>query len=261
MIRKYSKVWWLYAINSFQTQLNVRWGLLLFLIAKILRFAMYILFIVILLTKTHLLAGYSLDQMILFFLSFNLVDMLAQLTLREVYRFRAQIISGNFDFYLIKPVNPLFRSLFGGPDLLDFITLIPLIWAIAFFINKLGLLNLFSLVSYVFMILVGFSIALSFHILVLALAVVTTEIDNAIMLYRDIMAMGRMPIDIYRQPLREFLTFIIPVGIAMTFPAKALLGLLSPPLIIYSAVFALALFYLSIKSWNYALKKYSSASS
>ena len=147
MIRKYLKVWWLYTIISFQTQLNVRWGLLLFLIAKILRFAMYILFIVILLTETRLLAGYSLDQMILFFLSFNLVDMLAQLFLREVYRFRAQIVSGNFDFYLIKPVNPLFRSLFGGPDLLDFLTLIPLVWAIVFFINKLGLWNLLSLAS------------------------------------------------------------------------------------------------------------------
>lgn len=261
MMRKYLNVWWLYTINSFQTQLNVRWGLLLFLIAKILRFAMYILFIVVLLSKTRLLAGYSLDQMILFFLSFNLVDMLAQLILREVYRFRAQIISGNFDFYLMKPVSPLFRSLFGGPDLLDFITLIPLIWAIIFFINKLGLLHLFTLTSYILMILVGFSIALSFHILVLALAVVTTEIDNAVMLYRDIMAMGRMPIDIYKEPIRGFLTFIIPVGITMSFPAKTLLGLLSPSLIIYSVVFAIILFYLSIKSWQYALKKYSSASS
>ena len=111
------------------------------------------------------------------------------------------------------------------------------------------------------MILVGFSIALSFHILVLALAVMTTEIDNAIMLYRDVMAMGRMPIDIYRPPLKELLTFIVPVGIAMTFPAKVLLGLLSPSLIIYSGLFALTLFYLAVKSWHYALKKYSSASS
>lgn len=261
MIKKYLKVWLLFTINSFQTQLNVRWGLLLFLIAKILRFGMYILFIIILLDKTKVLAGYTLDQTILFFLTFNLVDMLSQLIFRDVYRFRGQIISGNFDFYLLKPVSPLFRSLFGGPDLLDFVTLIPLIFAIIFFINKLGLLTLFGITGYLVMVLIGFSIALAFHILVLALAVVTTEIDNAIMLYRDIMAMGRMPIDIYREPIRGILTFIIPVGIMMSFPVKSLLGLLSPQLFLYSALFAGILFYLSLKAWKYSLKKYSSASS
>lgn len=261
MFKKYLKVWLLFTINSFQTQLNVRWGLLLFLIAKILRFSIYILFIIILLNNTKLLAGYNLDQTILFFLTFNLVDMLSQLIFRDVYRFRGQIISGNFDFYLLKPVSPLFRSLFGGPDLLDFATLIPLIFAIIFFINKLGLLTLFGISIYIFMVLIGFFIALSFHILVLSLAVVTTEIDNAIMLYRDVMAMGRMPIDIYKEPIRGILTFIIPVGIMMSFPVKSLLGLLSPQLFIYSAFFSATLFYLSLRAWKYSLKKYSSASS
>lgn len=261
MIKKYLRVWLLFTINSFQTQLNVRWGLLLFLIAKILRFSIYVLFIIILLNNTKLLAGYTLDQTLLFFLTFNLVDMLSQLVFRDVYRFRGQIISGNFDFYLLKPVSPLFRSLFGGPDLLDFATLIPLIFAIIFFINKLGLLTLFGITGYLGMVLIGFSIALSFHILVLALAVVTTEIDNAIMLYRDIMAMGRMPVDIYREPIRGILTFIIPVGIMMSFPVKSLLGLLSPQLFLYSTFFAAVFFYLSLRAWKYSLKKYSSASS
>lgn len=261
MIKKYFLVWWILANNSFQTQLNIRWGLLIFLIAKILRFAVFIIFIFILVKQTKLLAGYNLEQMVLFFLSFNLVDMLAQLLLREVYRFRSQIILGNFDFYLLKPVNPLFRALFGGPDLIDFTTLIPLVISILYIINQMGLFNLPSLMIYFFMISIGFIIALSFHILVLSLAVVTTEIDNALMLYRDIMSMGKMPIDIYKEPIRSLLTFIIPVGIAMSFPAKALLGLLSVQMIFYALIFAMVIFLLSLKSWQYALKNYSSASS
>lgn len=258
---KYLKIWWLYATASFQVQMVVRWALLIFLLVKILRFGIFIFFIVILVQKTTFLGGYNLDETILFYLSFNLVDILAQLFFREVYRFRPAIVMGTFDFYLIKPISPLFRSLATGPDLIDFFTLIPLIFAIGYFINRLNITDPIAIVMYIFLILVGLTIALSFHILVLSLAVVTTEIDHAVMVYRDIAAMGRMPIDIYIEPIRAFLTFIIPVGIMMSFPTKSLLGLLSPFNIIYACFFAIILFLISLKVWSYSLRQYSSASS
>ncbi|MBI2017459.1 ABC-2 family transporter protein [Candidatus Daviesbacteria bacterium] len=261
MLKKYLKIWWIYAINSFQSQFAVRWALLVFLIGKILRFSLFTLFIIILLQKTNVLAGYTLNQTMLFFLSFNLVDILTQLVFREVYRFRSQIVFGNFDFSLSKPINPLFKSLFGGPDILDFFTLIPLIFAIFYFISQMGMMDLFSIMLYLLLIIVAFVISLSFHILVLSLAILTTEIDHTIMLYRDIAAMGRMPIDIYKEPIRGLLTFVIPVGIMMSYPTKALLGVLSPVFIIYAFIFAVSFLLLSLKVWNYALKKYSSASS
>lgn len=260
MIR-YFRVWWLYTINSFQVQLNVRWAFLLFLLAKILRFATFMFFLVILVKSTKVLAGYNLDQVILFFLSFNLLDIVSQLLLREVYRFRGAILSGNFDFYLLKPLNPLFRSLFTGADLFDFITLIPLIFAVVYFINKLALLSPINLASYSLMLLVGFLVALSFHILVLSLGILTTEVDNAIFIYRDLVGMGRVPVDIYMEPIRGLITFVIPVAVMMSFPAKALLGELSAFNFFYALIFAALLFFISLKVWGWSLKQYSSASS
>lgn len=261
MIGKYIKIWWFYVVNTFAVQMIVRWALVVFLLVKILRFAIFTFFIVILVQKTTVLAGYTLDETILFFLSFNLVDILAQLFFREVYRFRSVVVTGTFDFYLIKPINPLFRALATGPDLIDFFTLIPLILGVSYFINRLNITDPIAIAVYILLILVGLTIALSFHILVLSLAVVTTEIDHAIMVYRDVVALGRMPIDIYIEPIRGFLTFIIPVGIMMAFPTKALLGLLSPFNIIYAILFAVSLFFISLKIWNYSLRQYSSASS
>lgn len=234
---------------------------MLFVFAKILRFATFIFFLVILVKSTKILAGYNLDQVILFFLSFNLLDIVSQMLLREVYRFRGAVLSGNFDYYLVKPLNPLFRSLFTGTDIFDFITLIPLLAATGLYIDKLHLINPINLLLYFTMLFIGFLTALSFHILVLALGVLTTEVDNAIFLYRDIVGMGRVPIDIYIEPIRAFITFVIPVGIMMTFPAKALMGLLSPIFIIYATLFSLFIFYLSLRVWQHALKSYSSASS
>src|SRR3989344_5994433 len=94
MIKRYLKIWWLFTINSFQAQLSVRWGLALFLIAKILRFALFLFFLIILVKATKSLAGYNLDQVILFFLSFNFLDILSQLLFRDVSRFRGMVLYG-----------------------------------------------------------------------------------------------------------------------------------------------------------------------
>lgn len=260
MVKKYLKVWWIFAWSSMQSQLTTRWAVILFLISKLLRFFIFIIFIVVLLNKTQVLAGYNLTQTLFFFLSFSLVDTLVQTIFREVYRFRPAIINGTFDYYLIKPFNPLFRALVSGPDIIDLILLLPLILVIANFITKLNI-SLEGLIVYILLLTVAFVIALSFHILVLSLAVLTTEIDHAILIYRDVTGMGRFPVDIYREPLRGLLTFALPVGIMMSFPAKALMGLLSMELIIYSVSFAVVFLYISLRIWNLSLKHYSSASS
>lgn len=260
-MKKYFKIWWICASNTVQTQLVMKWAVALFILGKLLRFAIFTIFIIALLDKTKVIAGYTLNQTLLFFLSFNLVDIITQLFFREVYRFRAQIISGSFDFYLIKPVSPLFRSLFGGPDIIDFFTLIPLISAIIYLIFKTGGVSPLSIILYIFMIFIAFLISLSFHVFVLSLAIITTEIDHTIMLYRDIMGMGRMPIDIYKEPVRGLLTFVIPVGIMMSFPAKALLNIIDVFSIFYALTFTAIIFSLALLVWNYALTKYSSASS
>lgn len=258
---KYIKVWLLLTIASFQTFLISRIGALLFISGKVLRFIFFLAFLLLLLSKTTVLAGYDLYQVLLFYLTFNLVDVITQMLFREVYRFREQIISGNFDLILVKPVNSLFRSLFGWTDLLDLITLFPLFITIAYIISKLANITLLGIILYVLMIINALFIAASFHTMVLALAILTTEIDHAIMIYRDFTGMGKVPIDVYSEPVRSLVTFVIPVGIMMSFPAKVLFGILSPLGIISAFIISTILFSCSLILWRYALQNYTSASS
>ena len=81
------------------------------------------------------------------------------------------------------------------------------------------------------------------------------------MIYRDVTSMARFSTDIYKQPLRDLITFIIPVGVMMTFPAKALFGLLNLQMLIIATVIGIVTFGLSLISWHYALTKYTSSSS
>lgn len=256
----YLKIWLNMTKNSFLVIMSQKKLLILFLLGKLMRFGFFILFIIFLLKGTQRLAGYDLNQTMLFFLTFNVIDISAQFLFREVYRFRPLLVSGDFDLILTKPMNALFRVLAGGADLMDLITIPPLIVAIIF-VGKILNPSLVQILLYLLLLFNGLMIAMTFHIAVVSLGIMTLEIDHTIMIYRDVVNLGRFPVDIYKQPLRGVLTYLIPVGIMISLPAKVLIGVVSPFGIIVSFAIGAIGVFISLRFWNFALKRYTSASS
>lgn len=259
--KKHFKIWIKTTAIASQLAFLSRIGAALFLIGKILRVVFFFILILIIASRTHAIAGYSIWQLMLIYASYNIVDLTAQFLLREVYRFRSHIVNGNFDYILTKPMSPLFRSLFAGSDILDFFMIIV---TFAFLLYTFWHLQPFGtnfFILYAALLINALIIEFAFHIFTLSVGVLTTEVDNTIMLFRDLSSMAKYPIDIYQEPLRAFITFVVPIGVMMTFPAKALMGLLSFQFVILSFLLGALFLWLSIKSWNFALKHYSSASS
>ena len=247
---------------GFNADLTNRFAAAFFLMGKFLRFSLFLAFLILLVGRTQTLAGYNVQQVVFFFLTFNLVDIISQFLLRGVYHFRPLIVTGNFDFILTKPLNPLFSSLARRTDILDLLTLIPLVLYIIFFLASGQVVTtLTGILFYLVLVLNALLVALALHIIVLCIGVLTTEVDHLIWIYRDLTNMGRVPIDIYREWLRGFLIFVIPVGVLMTFPAKALMGLLSWQWVLFSIGLSVIFLWGSIRFWRYALNRYSSASS
>jgi ABC-2 type transport system permease protein len=261
-IKHHFKVWVRATLSELQMYFIYPLSTILFLIAKILRFFTFFLFLYLLTDKTKTLAGYTQNQIIFFYLTFNLIDIAEQIFLRGVYWFRGALISGNFDLRLTKPVNPLFSVLFSHTDFIDVSTLILLVFFIINFIQKSAfIISPQNILLYLLLILNGFIIGLSLHIIVSSLGVITLEVDQLIWIYRDLATMARYPIDVYHLHLQRILTFIIPIGLIFTIPAKAFFSLLTPKWIAFSFAFGIIFLLLSLKLWQVCLKRYSSASS
>lgn len=257
-IKRNLKLFFLYSKLSLKTIFQGKLGIVLFTLGKITRFIFLLFMIYLVFSKTKLVKGYTLNQMIIFYLTFNIIDSTAQLLFREVYRFRPQVVSGSFDLILLKPHHPFLRILVGGVDFLDVFLLVPYILLTIYFILQLPNLSLLLTSFYLLLVLNSLIIATAFHIGVLALAILTTEVDHTIMIYRDMTSLGRFPLEIYKEPIRGIFTFIIPIGIMMSFPPKALFNLLSPILYLFSFLVSSVLLFASLKLWNMALKKYQS---
>ena len=256
-MRRNFTIFLLFARNSMRVTTQGRIGVIIFTLGKIIRFVFMFLLLFFIFSKTRVLKGYTFQEAALFYMVFNLVDTLSQILFREVYRFRSLVVSGSLDTILLKPYHPFLRILLGGVDILDIILLIPYTILAIFFALK-GTIIFVNFMGFLILFLNAIWIATSFHILVLAFGVLTTEVDHTILIYRDMTSLGRFPMAIYKEPINSIFTFIIPVGIMTSFPPQALLGTLSPGGYIVSFVISSILFYCALSLWNYALKRYQS---
>lgn len=265
--KKYSiirliKVWLMFFSRAAQSQLLTNWAGVLFLLGKIVRFLLLFIFLFTILGKSNFLLTYTKEQVIGFYLIFNLVDITAQFFFRGVYQFRPLVVQGNYDLDLLKPLPSFFRPIFGWTDILDLITLIPLWIYFIWFVGSHNLVsNILGPILFFLLFLNSLLISFSLHLFVCSVCILTTEIDHLVMVFRDLTSMARFPTDIYQKGVQFVLTFTIPVIILITVPAKALMGLLSWQWVLGSFVIGAVFLFLSLKFWQSALKRYSSASS
>src|SRR3989344_5449270 len=186
--------WWKNSALSLQALLASRLSSILFLVGKFARFGLFIGFLLALKRSITDLAGYSFDQLVVFFLIYSLFDLIGQIFYRGIYWFRDEIISGDFDFRLTKPINPLFQILTSYTDFLDVpllllvITMLIINWPKA----SIDQILIFSAVCILAVIILT-----AIHITVAAIGVVTTAVEHTIWMFRDLATMARVPVDIY----------------------------------------------------------------
>ena len=173
-----------------------------------------------------------------------------------------QVRDGTFDFVLTKPVNAQFIA-----SLRNIV-----VWRLSDVVIGLGLI-VYALAQlhdvptpvqvalFVLMLVSATIIVYTFWLMMVSLAFWFVKLDNFTELFNGFFEAGRYPVTIYRGLVRVVLTFVVPIAFVTTFPASALLGRIDQTTVVMSIAFALGLFVVSNRFWNFAIKHYSSASS
>jgi viologen exporter family transport system permease protein len=86
------------------------------------------------------------------------------------------------------------------------------------------------------------------------------RMENVLELFEGIYQTGRWPVTIYPVWLRFSVTFLVPIGFAVTVPAEALTSRLQWPTLVFAFVFGAAVFAFTRWFWHYGLRHYSGAS-
>lgn len=262
-LKAYIRVWLRLTANQFQMQIaNARGAAVIFILGKALRLATAWVLLYVVVGRAKLLAGYTLPQATLLLLLFNLTQTFTQLFLRGVYMFRQKVIDGTFDFYLLNPLSELFYSLFSQTDPMDILVTIPyLILTLTAWVQAGYALTLPALLVLGGVIGITMIWVVAIHIVIMAIGIRYLEVDNTIMLYRDLERMGAFPTNMYGKYGEFFLNYLAPFGLMATIPANLIFGHTNLLIIPALALIAWGTLQVALWYWRRSLQTYTSASS
>ena len=106
----------------------------------------------------------------------------------------------------------------------------------------------------------GAVIVYSFWLALATLAFWFVKIENILVVFQSTYQAGRWPVGIYPRFLRLVLTFVIPVGFAVTVPAQAAVNRLEPPTLYLALGVAVGISVAARAFWRIGIRHYSGAS-
>jgi len=172
------------------------------------------------------------------------------------------IRKGTLDFVLLKPADAQFlvsTAKFQPWRIIDAVAGV-VVFAVAF--HRLGRVPAPSAVAASLLMLVCAALILySLWILVISAAFFVVKIDNLSFLFVSIFDAARWPADVFRGALRVVFTFVVPLALMTTFPARALLGRLAPAQAALAPVGAFVFAGFARAVWKRSIAHYTSASS
>jgi ABC-2 type transport system permease protein len=109
-------------------------------------------------------------------------------------------------------------------------------------------------------LLVGGVLVYCFWLIMTTGAFWIVRMENVLELFEGIYQTGRWPVTVYPGWLKYSVTFLVPIGFAVTVPAEAVTSRLHWPTLVLAVAFGGALFGFTRWFWRFGLRHYSGAS-
>lgn len=176
-------------------------------------------------------------------------------------RLRQDIREGTFDFVLTKPEDVQVVSsvreirIWQAVDVL--VGLAVLVVAVSQLEGSIGVVEALAFAA---ALVIGGLMIYSFWLVITTVAFWVVRIDEIAELFQGLYQSGRWPVTIYPEWLRVSLTFLVPIGFAVTVPAQALTQRLTPDTFLLAAGFGVVALVLSRTFFRIGLRHYSGAS-
>jgi ABC-2 type transport system permease protein len=193
-----------------------------------------------------------------YFLIGGFVNMFIQ---PSMVRLMEDVHRGTLDFTLLKPIEAQVMVSVREVQLWKVVNVIAGVVLIAIGLTQFGAkVGVVEALAFVGMLLSGLLMVYSFWLILTTFAFWLTRIDNILVIFESMYEAGRYPIRIYPGWLQFTLTFLVPIVFAVTVPAEALLGRLTPNTLVSALGLAIFMLVVSRVFWEEGLRHYSGAS-
>ena len=270
----YRRVWLTFARNSLIREMTFRGNFLITVVTRAFWFCAQItLFKIIFSNVSHITPGWNEYQYFAFMATGMLINALIEsLFMPNCANFSELIRTGNLDFALLKPIDTQFLISFEKMDLAMLNQVLLASGLLAYALLQPETAYTFSLpglLVYLFYVGMGVTILYSLMIALASTSIWFGRNQGLYDFWFYITVFARYPRSIYDgkalpggDMIRFAFTWILPILIVVTVPARLLLGTLQDPtLAITGIIAALAGLMLSRTIFQWSLRSYRSASS
>ena len=256
------RLFWIHLRLGVLNELQYRTNLVIQLVQSTLGLATALLGLGIVFSKTDTLAGWRPAELLAIVGVFTIVSGLTQLVVRpSLARFMEDVRLGTFDFILTKPVDAQILASMRQIEVWKLVDVVVGLVVLTVAINQLGAsVGLAEAISFLVALLAGVTIIYSFLLILATCAFWFVRLDNILNIFQSMYEAGRWPIGIYPPWLRTTLTFLVPIGFAITVPTEGLVGRLTSPNLLGAIALAIALPVVARVFWRIGVRHYSGAS-
>jgi ABC-2 type transport system permease protein len=261
-LHKYLKLYGIFLARYLQRLMEYRLDFLIGVAGYFLLQASGILFLWLVFRKIPALNGWSFNQL-LFIYGFSLIPKgLDHLFCDNLWMLSDRlVVNGEFDRYLLRPVNPLFQLLAEvfQPDALGEVAV-----GIGVLCIAVGRLHLvFGPLQILMLVLtVGFG-TLVYTAVKLFVASLAFWIKDSFFILNVVYTLGdfaRYPVSIYSRWIQAILSFVLPFAFAAFIPAAWFVGKIGLPLALFGTMAAGSVsFTLAYLVWKAGIQAYESA--
>lgn len=259
---RYVRLLGAFVLTELQFTLQYRVNLALALLQEVVIVVSSLAAVFVLYSHTDTLNGWTLGQMTVL-LGVYYVIQGAQAVVFEVSfeRFMEHVRLGTLDFLLIKPVNSQFLVSTRHVQVAQagqVVLALGVLWV--------GLARVGGHVGVVEAAGFGLSLACGLLLVYSLLLVLSTlafwfvRVENLLAIFWSFLDAGRFPVDIYPGWLRLTLSTVVPIGLAVTVPAQAIVGRLEPRGLGLMLAATVAAWCFAGWFWRHGLRNYTGAS-
>lgn len=262
-MKRYTKLWLSFAKNSLIREMGFKANFLVKVTLEIgWAFATIFMFEIIF-YQTNTIAGWKKGEIYLIYSLFRIVSAIGSIIYRKnLSRLSHLINSGEFDYYLTKPVNIFFLS---NTRYVSLDRISQTLVGIGIYLYALTFPEVpntpKTLLLTLFFIPLGILIRFSLNVIIHLPVFLSEKLENIYRLELTFFSIARYPRGVFPPFLVKIFTFLIPVLAVAALPAEIILSKSPQYWILILLTIAITLFTISYKLFNLALRSYTSASS
>lgn len=264
MIRKYLYLYKVLFTISLVRMMENRFDFIFRFIPTTLTLILNVLTVNFIYSRVNEISGWQKSELFLLMGTYYIVwGIFFGLFIQNLGKINKYVRRGDLDLFLTKPIDSQFYiSTRVSIDFGEAATLVTGVYLVFLSLSQLNIHpSLMDGVIYIFLILNAVILAYSLWFITMTFSIWLGKLPELHEAFLSLYEINKYPIDIYQGILKTFFIFFLPLAVMVTFPTRFLLGSLSLSFIFWSFASGLLTLYVSHVFWNFALKRYTSASS